>query len=167
MTTKQKNILFLSITGVILLILFLFVILSSRIPMNDEFTIGNTPGNLNNGGYFCEMDGRVYFANAYDNNTLYSMNADGTDIRKLNNSPVSSINAAGKYLYYAMTSGSKKSGGDGLGYMMQTSGIYRSNLKGKSAWERAEALISIAHPNFRDELIAEAEKLKIWRKSNK
>ena len=41
------------------------------------------------------------------------------------------------------------------------------NLKGKSAWERAEALISIAHPDFRDELIAEAEKLKIWRKSNK
>lgn len=41
------------------------------------------------------------------------------------------------------------------------------NLKGKSAWERAEALISIAHPNFRDELIAEAEKMKIWRKSNK
>ncbi|MCI8695906.1 MAG: DUF5050 domain-containing protein, partial [Lachnospiraceae bacterium] len=31
---------------------------------------GNT-GNLNNGGYFCEMDGRVYFANAYDNFALY------------------------------------------------------------------------------------------------
>lgn len=41
------------------------------------------------------------------------------------------------------------------------------NLKGKSAWERAEALISIAHPDFRDELTSEAEKLKIWRRSNK
>ncbi|MCH5265163.1 MAG: butyryl-CoA:acetate CoA-transferase [Lachnospiraceae bacterium] len=41
------------------------------------------------------------------------------------------------------------------------------NLKGLSSWQRAEALISIAHPDFRDGLIAEAEKMGIWRQSNK
>ena len=41
------------------------------------------------------------------------------------------------------------------------------NLKGQSLWERTEKLISIAHPEFRDELIKEAEKMRIWRKSNK
>ncbi len=41
------------------------------------------------------------------------------------------------------------------------------NLKGTSTWERAEKIISIAHPDFREELIAEAEKLHIWRRSNK
>lgn len=35
-------------------------------------------------------------------------------------------------------------------------------LKGKSTWERAEALISIAHPDFREELIGQAQKMKIW-----
>ena len=38
------------------------------------------------------------------------------------------------------------------------------NLKGLSTWQRAEALISIAHPDFREGLIAEARKLKIWRR---
>ena len=40
-------------------------------------------------------------------------------------------------------------------------------LKGKSSWERAEALISIAHPDFREQLIADAEKMHIWRRSNR
>ena len=42
-----------------------------------------------------------------------------------------------------------------------------ANLKGKSTWERAEALINIAHPDFRDQLIKDAETAHIWRRSNK
>lgn len=42
-----------------------------------------------------------------------------------------------------------------------------ANMKGKSTWQRAEALINIAHPDFRDELIKAAEKMNIWRQVNK
>lgn len=41
------------------------------------------------------------------------------------------------------------------------------NLKGLSSWQRAEAIISVAHPDFRDQLIADAEKMRIWKRSNK
>jgi acyl-CoA hydrolase len=41
------------------------------------------------------------------------------------------------------------------------------NLKGLSVWERAEKLISIAHPDFRESLIREAEKQKIWYPYNR
>ena len=52
-----------------------------------------------------------------------------------------------------------------LHYLVTEYGIF--NAKGKYTWERAEGLISLAHPQFRDELIAAAEKMQIWRRSNK
>ena len=50
-------------------------------------------------------------------------------------------------------------------YIVTDQGIV--NLAGRTVWERAELMISIAHPQLRDELIAEAEKQGIWRQSNK
>ena len=41
------------------------------------------------------------------------------------------------------------------------------NLKGLSTWQKAEALISVAHPDFREQLIQDAEKMHIWCRSNK
>jgi acyl-CoA hydrolase len=40
-------------------------------------------------------------------------------------------------------------------------------LIGRSTWERAERIINIAHPRFREGLIREAKKMKIWRQSCK
>ena len=57
------------------------------------------------------------------------MNADETELKKLTTSTVSSINSAGNYLYYFMDSG--KSGGTGLGYVVRSFGVYRSDTEGK------------------------------------
>ena len=41
------------------------------------------------------------------------------------------------------------------------------NLKGKSTWEKAELIISVAHPDYREELTRAAEKMGIWKTSSK
>ena len=41
------------------------------------------------------------------------------------------------------------------------------NLKALSVWGRAEGLIKIAHPDFRDDLINSAKEMKIWSRTNR
>lgn len=42
-----------------------------------------------------------------------------------------------------------------------------ASLKTAPTWSRAERLIDIAHPDFKDDLIKEAQARKIWRRTNK
>lgn len=46
-------------------------------------------------------------------------------------------------------------------YIVTEYGI--ANMKGKTTWQRAKALIDIAHPDFREELINEAIKMHIYK----
>ena len=52
-----------------------------------------------------------------------------------------------------------------LNYFVTEYGIV--NLKGMTTWQRAEKLISVAHPDVREKLIKDAESIGIWRNSNK
>lgn len=130
MSSKLKNILAILITGVVFIILVALVLFTGHVRLNDESTVGNTAGNLNNKGYFCEHDDRVYFANAYDNYALYSMNPDETDVKKLRDGPASFVCAGGDYLYYSVEN---RGGGSELGSVRGAYGIYRSKLNGKNA----------------------------------
>ncbi len=100
----------------------------NQIPENPTGTVGNTGGNLYNNGLFCEDEGQVFFANPYDENTLYVMNSDETEAEKLTTVGVKSINAAGKFVYYYQDS---VGDGSGLGYTVKTTGIYRMSKNGR------------------------------------
>ena len=98
----RKSIRFI-IPGFLILIaagVIIATLLSKRIPNNDSGVIGNTAGNLNSGGLFCETDGTVFFSNPYDDGHLYSMDANCDNIKYLSHDCVSYINAAGNFVYY-------------------------------------------------------------------
>ena len=99
---KNKRIYFFGsiILGLLIILFIIYNILAGRVTMNPPGTVGNTAGNLNNGGLFCEYDGMVYFSNSYDGGRLYSMNVDEGNIKKLNDVNVRNILAGGKYLYF-------------------------------------------------------------------
>lgn len=101
---------------------------TSLVQKNPAGTVGNHAGNLYNKGLFCEHNGKVYFSNPYDENTLYVMNPDESDSKKLGTVGVTSLNAGGKYIYYYQNGTGK---GSGLGYAVETKGMYRMSTNGK------------------------------------
>lgn len=125
----------LTIIGSILLVAALgavafFSVMTKKIPSNPPETIGNFSGNLNNCGLFCESDDVIYFSNASDNHYLYSMNSDGSDIKRIVDVPVAFINSAGDYLYfYYDDQGDAKF----MGFSGNMRGIYRIEKKGKDS----------------------------------
>lgn len=130
MSKKAKYILIFVLIIMVLAALLLVNSYFGRISENPPGTVGNTAGNINNAGLFCESDGVVYFSNARDNGCLYSMTADEQNITKLGNSTVRNILAGGKYLYYFQTIASGESG---LGYMRSRNSFNRCLKNGRDA----------------------------------
>ncbi len=129
----QKTKVFLTFAGIatVILLLISFSYFTNRITPNDIYETGNTAGNLNNKGLFCEKNGVVYFSNAYDHNVLYAMNPDETEIKRLNDVGVSSLNVDSKRIYYSQTGSAD---GSGLGYVRSNTGMYRCNLNGSNTY---------------------------------
>ncbi len=102
---------------------------SKHIPSNPPGTIGNTAGNLNNGGLFCEQDGMIYFSNPMDEGSLYSMTVDETNLTKLYAGNICNILSGGDYLYYFMRNPTETSS---LGNVRVSHAFFRSKQNGKN-----------------------------------
>ncbi len=96
---------------------------------DDESTTGNTSGNLLNGGLFCENEGKIYFANPYDENKLYSMDDDLSNVKKLVDDRVSYINSAGGYIFYTRRNDQLENDVDAI-ISLSTTGLFRINTSG-------------------------------------
>ena len=125
------------ITIVVMAIIFVAVVVlavlrghNNSIPENTAETVGNTSGNLNNMGYFCEHEGRIYFANFADNYYLYSMDPVTLDAERIVDVPVSYINAAGEYLYFYYND---QGGEKFMGVSGNMRGVYRIKANGKDS----------------------------------
>ena len=100
---NTKKIIGMSITAVVLIGIVAAIVITtinSKFRYNEEGAVGNTTGNLSNSGLFCEYEGNIYFANPQDENTLYRMKSDGTDVEKLYDDTVSYIQVMNDYIYY-------------------------------------------------------------------
>ena len=127
---KIRTIIIVIIVTVVLGIGIVFYFYSNMIPDNDPKTSGNTAGNLYNGGYFCEIDGNVYFRNNYDNGCLYSMTVDEQNVTPITTMNVYFISGYGNYLYYYMDSQHLSNSTSGIGTTVKYYGVYQSKTDG-------------------------------------
>ncbi|WP_312102293.1 DUF5050 domain-containing protein [Lachnoclostridium sp.] len=110
----------------VLIILVLINKQDEKVHYNTKDYIGNTAGNLYNGGTFCEQDGRVYFSNFNDDGTLYSMDLECNNIMKINDDKARYINVDDNYIYYSRENNTKVKPTKSI-FLFYCSGIYRIN----------------------------------------
>ncbi len=100
---STKKIIGIGIASVVLIgvvVAIVLTVISNQFRYNEEGAVGNTTGNLYNKGLFCEYKEHIYFANPQDDNSLYRMKKDGTNVEKLHNDTVSYIQVMNDYIYY-------------------------------------------------------------------
>jgi len=113
----------------------------NSMPMPDSGITGNTPNNLSNTGTAVEHNGVIYFANFADGGNMYSMNSDGSNIRKLNDYASLYINIVDDRIYYAHEEHWQLRGPRDP----KSGGVYSMNLDGSDQRELYNQITSSVH----------------------
>lgn len=125
----MKKVIWIIVIAVLVAGIVVMRVYSDRVVLNEEGVLGNTGGNILNGGDFCEYDGKIYFSNYRDEGTLYVMDEDLTGAKKLKDDVATDLNVAGNYIIYARRNNTKSN--QGGFFIFDNMGVYRSTLHGK------------------------------------
>lgn len=101
----------------------------NRTYFNEEDELGNTSGNIYNGGLYSEQDGYIYFSNDKDDGSLYVMTSDCSGFKKIHDDKTVFINVDENYIYYLRANNTRESNTGSI-LMFNNSGIYRINHNG-------------------------------------
>ena len=126
-TIKRVLIILTSVT--ILAFLGIFFYNLNRTYYNDKDEVGNTTGNIYNGGLFCEQDGSIYFSNPNADGSLFVMKSDLSNPRQISKDKAVFINADENYLYYIRANNTRENNNGGL-LMFYNTGVFRINHNG-------------------------------------
>lgn len=128
-----RNIIIFVLLASTLTVLIILGRKNSVLPSNPDSFVGNTAGNLNNGGYFAEDSKYIYFANYLDQFRLYRMDKKLQHLTLLQKDSVMYLNldSASQNLFYSRIN-YRKDSNNKAGLDLSSSGIYRLNLKTRS-----------------------------------
>ena len=96
---------------------------------NSDDEIGNTAGNIYNGGLFCEQDGKIYFSNSNADGSLFVTNDTLSSFQQVSKDKAVYINADDDYIYYIQANNTKENSKDNLMDYYNT-GAYRIKHNG-------------------------------------
>ena len=107
----------------------IFIYSANRTYLNNEKEVGNTTGNIYNGGLFCEKNGKIYFSNDADNGSLYVMDSNLSNMRFLHPDKAVYINADENYVYYVRANYSRDNNSGSI-FVYNNAGVYRVKQNG-------------------------------------
>lgn len=131
MSKKLKGIIIAAAAVVLAAGAIMLYLWTNRLTPMPAGTVGNTPGNMYNGGLICESDGLVYYSNPATGGTLWSMTPDEGNRKEVGAMVAQQITAGGDYICYYQP---ETRGSAGMSSVISSHGIYRTNRKGQKTY---------------------------------
>jgi len=125
----------------VLVLVLSFVMLTACASVKDESeypsgSVGNSYGNIVNGGFAAYNDGWVYY-NSFDNKCFYKMREDGTEKTKLADQSACYINVADGWIYYCYYKDYRNTA------EKEGSGIFRMRTDGSENTRIADDIVAV------------------------